>query len=157
MSSIIIRPSTLDDAIILSRNLRRDDYIESKAAMGGEASPEDFIPRLFDPSWITAVDEAGRVVACGGITPGDPRVAHGTPWLLGTGLFDLRPQAMARVMLRWIRKHRSAYRVLTNSVMLDNESHVKLLPALGFTLLHREAFESGGRTFIPFYWINDSV
>lgn len=132
MSSLNIRPATVDDCAELSLNLRQADLTE--IALGGSTGPYDALMRglVSSEDAVVILGPLGDVVAMGGVVRITPTL--GSPWLLGSeGLVLLKWPFLKECRSQLLALHQK-YPLLHNQVWEGNRVHIRWLKWLGFTV-----------------------
>lgn len=131
---ITYRQATLDDAVSLSKRLRREDAIEVslttgdapeatlKASVGSPAAEE---------SWA-AVGTDGKVIALWGVHR--YQLVAGIPWMLASPEVTRYSKRLVKDGRQWVNRINLSFPILTNMVHADNTSAINWLKSLGFTI-----------------------
>lgn len=129
--SYLIRPATIHDAIQLHVYLTEDDKEELRVS---QAQPLEAITRgVFDSrSPVAILDRHGKIAAIAGVVP--VGLFEGAPWMLSTDAAKTEPLAFVRQARRWVKEELKIYNRLQHQVYRHNESHIRLLKLLGFTV-----------------------
>lgn len=114
-------------------------------------SPKDALRLSLRTSFhaLTALDEAGNVIAMFGVAPVDMLSGKGSPWFLGTeDVFDYARDLMHRGprIIAWFQ---DTFPEMQNLVSRENVKAIRLLKAWGATIDH-EPQTVGGVEFVPF-------
>lgn len=147
----IIRPTELEDSILMAPHLRADDLREVEAAQGAGVSIEDVLHRssVYSDDPRTVEVEGEPIAMFGIVSATDPDVKTGFVWLMGTeGIQDIGIQFLrgCKAQLAEIEK---GYDVLTNCVDKRNTLHINWLKWMGFTFIGE--VENYGAEKRPFY------
>jgi hypothetical protein len=136
-----IHPITIEAAVEVASNLRKDDYREVKEGHGHE--PLLYIPyAAFYGESVYFTHPDGRIAGLAGVQSG------GKIWMLCTDVIHDRPMLFARNAKRWIDSRED--KLLWNIVDKRNTVHLKLLKFLGFKFLRELIHGPNQLTFIEF-------
>lgn len=147
--SYTIRPATVDDAIRLHVCLSEDDKEELRVC---QVQPLEAITRgVFDSaSPVSIWDKHGKIAAIAGVVPvfvGEDG-SYGAPWMLSTDAAKTEPVAFVKQAREWVENELEIYGLLQHKVYRHNESHIKLLKLIGFTV---EKPRHPLQPFLPFH------
>ena len=145
----MIRLATAKDAIIIARNLRREDALEAEALAG--VSPSVLMKKSFSnsmESWVWVKDdEPGAIwgVAMDSIIGGTAQI-----WLVSTPVVDRYPIEFLRSSRKVLEVLQTRYPVLENWVDARYVKCIRWLEWLGFTMGEAEPFGVQGLPFHKF-------
>jgi len=146
------RKSILSDVTTVAANMRQEDKEEVLAYSG--SSPQEALFYCFFASkpCMTMVGRKGNIMGMYGVVPCSPKV--GRIWMLGhksmtTDYKDVR--AFLRYSPIELQKFHCNYPLLYNYVDARNETHIKWIKWMGFSIIKKHAtFGAEGRTFYEF-------
>ena len=129
-----IQPCTPELALEVGLNLRYEDRREAEETSGlcAEAS----IIESFYNSTYTVFFKVpnGKAAGVAGVTP------HNVIWMLCTEASTEFPHTFVREARRWVNSLLNPY--LMNQADMRNDSHIKLLKLLGFTIVNYHVYNN---------------
>lgn len=148
MAKIELRQPTVDDLKYITRHMRAADRAECIAS-GQDPFTAIAISAAMSTHCVAAIVD--DVPACAfGIVPVSIIGGQGCIWLLGTDAVEKHRRALLRGMHGYIPQMLRAYPHVFNRVHARNETAVKWLRRVGFTLHPAEPHGPYGEDFHPF-------
>jgi len=143
-----LKPATLEDAVILSKDLRPEDEAEIRAMSGQEPVESLIHGVMYSNLPVSIMDDDDSIMGMFGAVPygSEPRI--GAVWMLASPRLLNHRRQFARESRQWIEAMLSHYDVLFNVVDERNDVHVRWLQWCGFTFINRHP--KLGAAQIPF-------
>ena len=146
------RKSVLSDVITVAANMRQEDKEEIFAYSGTLPKEQMFYCFFSSKPCMTMIGRKGNIMGMYGVVPFSPKV--GRIWMLGhksmtSDYKDVR--AFLRNSPIELQKFHCNYPQLYNYVDARNETHIKWIKWMGFSIIKKHAtFGVEGRTFYEF-------
>ena len=146
------RKSILSDVTTVAANMRQEDKEEIFAYSGTLPKEQMFYCFFSSKPCMTMVGRKGNIMGMYGVVPCSPKV--GRIWMLGhksmtSDYKDVR--AFLRNSPIELEKFHCNYPLLYNYVDARNETHIKWIKWMGFSIIKKHAtFGVEGRTFYEF-------
>ena len=146
------RKSILSDVMTVAANMRQEDKEEIFAYSGTLPKEQMFYCFFSSKPCMTMVGRKGNIMGMYGVVPCSPKV--GRIWMLGhksmtSDYKDVR--AFLRNSPIELEKFHCNYPLLYNYVDARNETHIKWIKWMGFSIIKKHAtFGVEGRTFYEF-------
>lgn len=147
MADVLIRPATIEDSIALAQNLRAADLAEL-AAYGHGKTPEQSMRDSVAASvmaWTVFID--GELACILGVAMLSLPSGIGTPWMMGTPVLERHSRILVRNTPEYIARMLKAFPHLVNFVHAKNQTSVRWLRRLGFTLHEAKPYGALGEPF----------
>ncbi len=144
-ADILIRPTEPGDVQILYANLRPSDLAECRAYGGDILAGIESSVRRSMLCWTSFAD--GELGAIMGVAPVSVMGGIGSPWMLGTPVLDKHHRILVRRTPDYIARMLRAFPHLVNFVHARNDSSVRWLRRLGFTLHEAQPMGPLGEPF----------
>ena len=149
MVDVLIRPTEPGDAAELFANLRPSDMAECLAyGRGGIAAGIEASVNRSVLCWTAFID--GELAAVLGCAPISMLTGIGSPWMLGTPVLDRHQRVLVRSTPEYIGKMLNAFPHLVNFVHANNNTSMRWLRRLGFTLHAAQPYGALGEPFHRF-------
>jgi hypothetical protein len=145
----MIRATTLDDLPKLARNMSKEDVTEVREVAGYTPMEALALGYMHSNPCVTGIDADGNVVCMFGVTPyGD---GTGAIWLLSTDAIKEHALELIREGRKWLAEQAGRYSKLMNVVHAEHITHIRLIKAMGFTLLEPiDDYMGRGVRVVPF-------
>ncbi len=146
------RKSILSDVMTVAANMRQEDKEEILAYSGTLPKEQMFYCFFSSKPCMTMIGRKGNIMGMYGVVPCSPKV--GRIWMLGhksmtSDYKDVRD--FLRHSPMELQKFHCNYPLLYNYVDARNETHIKWIKWMGFSIIKKHAtFGAEGRTFYEF-------
>lgn len=150
MAKAEIRPATIEDCADLAPRMRQSDVDEVMASDG--LSPLSALEIAFKASseaWAGLID--GVVVCMFGVCPVSLLSGDGSPWMLGSDDIEQHQKLFLRRCRPVVAGMAQSYKSLHNHVDCRNETSIRWLKWLGFTMGEPEPYGIFGLPFRRFW------
>lgn len=149
MLEVSITPTTSEDLDELAEHMRDIDRKECRLTMPMPVRKALSLSHEVSYETLTGrVD--GKLVAVFGIARMSTISSVGVPWMLGTPLVERYAMTVIRYNREMISKWEKQHSILKNYVHVDNETSIRWLRWLGFTILKPVRFGAKNEFFHPF-------
>lgn len=150
MAELVYRQPQEGDAEELDRLLRPLDRQEIIAASGPDTLTTIRTAIERSSSVYTLREPDGTLLCIFGTVPLTMLHTAGSPWMLGTEALSRWPRTLVRVSMRYFRHMLNEFPLLINYVDQRNKPSIRLVKAIGCSVLPAEPYGAEGHPFHPF-------